>query len=230
MRPASDRSLGLLAAAALAVTAAGAGGPAAGAAVLFVAAPGGDGLRAFLVWIVAGAAAFGVLGWAAATLLLPGLSATLLLGAGLAVGGGVGAGARFLATGEREPGEPGESVTVDMAEEERPDPQPADLFEASPDPILYYDATGDGPVVRAVNPAFEATFGVSVDSVTEAGLADALMATEGADRIVAGAADGEPVDETVACETADGTARFRVRVAAVDTARGTRGYVLYTPA
>lgn len=51
------------------------------------------------------------------------------------------------------------------------------LFEAFPDPVLVYTDAGDSTVVRAVNPAFEATFDVTEDVAGGVALAEVLAET-----------------------------------------------------
>jgi len=96
--------------------------------------------------------------------------------------------------------------------------------------VLYFDDSGDGPVVRAANRAFEETFGVGSEAVENAALADALMVTERADDLVAAAGEAAAFDAVIDCETATDDRPFRVRTVAVARSTGTRGYVLYTPA
>jgi len=114
---------------------------------------------------------------------------------------------------------------VDMDETEAPGPRPADLFEASPDPLLYYDTAGGAPVVRAGNPAFEATFGVADDTLDGTALPAALGAADG-DDITSAATAGKELDAVRRCETADSAHDLRIRV--VPVGDGTRGYVMCT--
>ncbi|MHB9288149.1 PAS domain-containing protein [Halobacteriales archaeon Cl-PHB] len=230
------RFVGALAAVAVvAVVAAGgaaSGVTAAGLAVLLAGPAGRDGVLGHVGWIAAGAVALGAVGFVTGTVVEGFLTPVLAAGMGIAVGGGLGAVVRLLAVGETEPTTP-ETMTVGNDGADRttsqPEPRPADLFEHAPDPILYYGDAGDGPVVRAVNPAFESTFGVSANAVTDAALSDAAMVTERAADLDAAARDGGGFDAVVDCETPDGTRQMRIRVAA-DAAGGTTdGYVLYTP-
>lgn len=204
-------------------------GLAVAAPILAVGADDGLGLRTQLLWIFGAGALGGVLGYAIATLAAP-TATTLALGFGIAVGGGLGAVVRLLAVGDTEPQEP-DDVTVSSrrTEPSTPDPQPVDLFEENPDPVLYFDDSGDGPVVRAANRAFEETFGVDSEAVENAALADALMVTERADDVVTAAADAATFEAVIDCETATDEQSFRVRTIAVARGNGTRGYVLYTP-
>lgn len=181
-----------------------------------IAVSGTGGVVSVAVWIAAGAGVFAALGWAVAT--VAGFPPRLPVGIGIALGGGIGAGTRYIAAAEEA--EEGESVTVEM--DRADDPEPADLFEASPDPILYYAPAEAGPVVRAVNPAFEATFGVETATLAGTPLAEGLMT--GGDAAAAVAA-GESAD-AVACSTDAGEKRFDLRVAPVGEERG---YVVYVP-
>lgn len=186
----------------------------------------GDGALSVVGWLAAGALAGGAVGWAVATVVAPGI-AGLGLGLGLAVGGGFGAVLKLVVLDRTEP-EPPESVTV-TGGAETPSPQPADLFEDHPDPVLYYDDAGDGPVVRAANGAFEETFGVTASAVEGSALADATMVVARTGDVVDAAAAGDGFEARLDCETATGVDPFRVRVVAVGDDAGTRGYVLYSP-
>ena len=181
--------------------------------------------------IAAGAVVLGVVLWlvATGTTLLP-VTALVAAGVGLAVGGGLGSVVWLFAVGE-EDADTGESVTVDMDDqgEAGPAPEPVDLFEASPDPILFFAETPEGPVVRAVNPAFVSAFGVSSEALDGVPLREGLLVSEGAEDVVAAARAGGTFDEVLACEGEDGTQAMRVRLAATGRDR-TDGYVLYTPA
>lgn len=197
---------------------------------LLLAASTGDsiGLRGQLRWILGAAVVGGALSYGIATLTAP-ATTTIALGFGTAVGGGLGAVARLFAIGETAARQP-DTVTVSSSSGETsvPDPQPVDLFEENPDPVLYFDDSGDGPVVRAANPAFEETFGVGADAVENAALGDALMLSEPADDIVTAATQAGSADVVVSCETPAGDRPFRVRTTALDRRGSTRGYTLYT--
>lgn len=216
----------------LAVGLDGQGSAAVAGPVLLVGLAGGHNLSSLLGWIGGGAVAVGALLWGVGTLFSVPFPPELLAGFGIAIGGGLGGVIRLLAVGEQEP-ETDETVTFERGgagdADSTPEPRPADLFEESPDPILYFDDSGDGPVVRAVNPAFESVFGVTVEAVEGAALADASMAADRVDDLVAAASAGEAFGETVTCETAAEDGRFRLTVAARTDDAGTRGYVCYTP-
>jgi PAS domain-containing protein len=214
------------------VVTAGSGGldPATAGVVLLL---GSDRMKSFggLVGsIAAGAIGLGLILWlvATGTTLLP-VSALIAAGVGLAVGGGLGSVVWLFAVGDEEV-DTGGSVTVDMDGQGAagPAPEPVDLFEASPDPILFYAETPEGPVVRAVNPAFVSAFGVTSDALDGVPLREGLLVTEGAEDVVAAARAGETFDEVLACEGENGTQSLRVRLAATGRDR-TDGYVLYTP-
>lgn len=178
--------------------------------------------------IAAGAVVLGGVAWlvASQTALVP-IDATVAAGLGIAVGGGLGSVAWLLLHGDAAE-DSSETVTVDMGGDEGavPSPTPADLFDANPDPILYYG--GDPPVVRAANPAFESVFGVSGAALDGTPLREGLFVAEDADRIATAAADGEGFDRVLACETEAERRRMRVRLAAAGGDRPA-GYVLYTP-
>lgn len=199
------------------------------APILVVGTDDGLGLRRQLLWIFGSAIVGGGLGYGIATLAAP-AATTIALGFGLAVGGGLGAVVRLLVVEDTEVQQPDEmTVSPRNDRTSAPDPQPVDLFDKNPDPVLYFDDSGDGPVVRAANRAFEDTFGVGSDAVENAALADALMLTEQTEAVVAAASDAEPFDAVIDCETVSDNRPFRVRTLAVARGAGTRGYVLYTP-
>lgn len=202
----------------------GGGGSAWASLGLVLAVPGRTREMPGLVGSIAsGALVLAVLGWAGATLVNLQVSPALAAGLGIAVGGGVGAMAWFLAVGETGPDGP-ETVAVEMADEEGgPSPRPADLFAASPDPIVFF--AGDPPVVRAVNPAFEEVFGASSAALEDADLAEALAFDE-TDEVLSAVRSGGTYDEVVECRTEDGTRAMRLRIAAPG---GATGYLLYTP-
>lgn len=207
----------------LGVAADGFFGTAGTAAVLAVLAMPESDILDIGLWLAAGCGVLGVVGWVVVTFFFPSIPAAAGLGAGIAVGGGLGAVMRLLVFGEEE--SQAETVTVDMDEQRAPGPKPADLFEASPDPLLYYDASGEVPVVRAGNPAFEATFDVGDDALGGASLPEVLM-TADSDDIVRAAAAGEALDAVRRCETGNGERDLRIRtVPAGDSAYG---YVIHT--
>ncbi|WP_226010720.1 hypothetical protein [Halomicrobium salinisoli] len=169
--------------------------------------------------LVAGAVIGGGLGLALAEFAAVG--SAVAAGLGVALGGGVGAVSQYALAGTDEASD--EHVTVDMEETER-SPQPADLFDGHPDPILYVVDEGHGPVVRAANAAYADAFGVGSEGVTGAPLDEALFASD-ADDLVAEIADGAAIDRRVACETPDGDREFRLRWSGA----GDDGYLLFTP-
>jgi len=189
------------------------------------APPGGPrlgSLAAVVGWIAAGAAVLAGLAVAAQTAFDLPVTRTVALGLGLALGGGVGGVAHLLVADDTEPRTDG-TVTVEATDESAaPDPQPADLFDGHPDPVLYY--TGDGAVVRAANGAFEEQFGVSTGQLDGTPVAEALFLADG-ESVSRETVTGPGLDRTVTCETPAGETAFRLR-----TVGGARsGYVLYTP-
>ena len=223
------RAVGLAAAVATASAVLAGDGSLVAATPVLLASPGGSRRRAVVLvgWIVGGAVAGGAIGFGVARAMAP-AAATLAVVFGAATGGGFGAVVRLFVFETTDTEQP-ESVTVGGEPESVPDPEPVDLFEGSPDPILYFDDAGEGPVVRAANPAFADTFDVGANAVENAALRDALMLAARSDAVVAAAERGEQFDDVVACETPTGTVEFRVRTTTVDSPTGTRGYVLYTP-
>ncbi|WP_436933919.1 PAS domain-containing protein [Halovenus marina] len=192
------------------------------AAVVFLVPVADRDLVDIILWIAGGCLGVGVLGWVATAVLVSGLDPMVGFGTGFAVGGGLGAMVRLVVLSEES--DRSETVTVEMDEaDDSAGPEPVDLFEASPDPMLYYDDS-DGPTVRAVNPAFEAAFGISTASLADEALKHALMTSEGVSAAEA-ASRGDRFDGRLSCETTEGVEQFRVRVIPVAPARG---YVVFT--
>jgi len=182
-----------------------------------------------VAWLAGGAVVGGAIGYAIGVGLAPEMT-VITLGFGIAIGGGLGTATRLLA-GADETDQSDETMTVGMETDEEPvnlSPQPADLFELHPDPLLYYEDTGTGPVVRAANDAFESVFGVSSTALEGAAIADGLMTVERTEDIVSAAGAGEAFDGVLACETGATSKQYRIRVVAVDSDQATRGYVLYS--
>jgi hypothetical protein len=183
------------------------------------------GVATMVGWIGAGAllVAAGALA-VEATLTLP-FSRALLVGLGIALGGGIGAVGYLLSADDIEETEPDrETMTVEMDEEAIPAPEPVDLFDGHPDPILYYADGGYGPVVRAANESFGATFDVPPGRIAGTPLEETLMTTD-SDAVDTESITDPAFETTVECKTGSGVGRFRLR--SVDA--GGDGYLLYTP-
>lgn len=186
--------------------------------------PQRGGLLAVVGWIGAGALALaGFMLVLDSVADLP-LSRTVAIGLGLALGGGIGGVARLF-----RPGDDGETadetMTVSVDQPESTGPEPVDLFDGHPDPVLYYANEGHGPVVRAANEAFGETFDVPADRLAGTPLPEALLVT-GDSTVEADAVTAGSLDSVVTCGTVTGPRRFRLRT--VDGEQ--TGYVLYTPA
>lgn len=180
-------------------------------------------LRALVAAIVAGAAVVGAIAGGVVTVVGGPVSPTVAAGVGAAVGGGVGSTVwLFVAT---EPDDTAGEVTVDVGEA-APAPQPADLFEANPDPILFVG--GAEPAVLAANPAFGDRFGADPDALAGRSLSESLFVETAADEILSAVADGRRFEAILGCETVDGPDRRRVRVVPTGGAHGA-AYVLYGP-
>lgn len=184
--------------------------------------PQTGGLLAIVGWIAVGALLLGALMLAVDRAVGLPLSRAVAVGLGLALGGGLGGLANLLQGGER-PTTSDETVAV-APEPTTPDPQPADLFDGHPDPVLYYADEDHGPMVLAANDAFGETFDVPPDRLPGTPLSEAMLVTGdqtvGAEAVTAGGLDG-----VVRCETSDGGGRFRLRTVQRDDI----GYLLYTP-
>lgn len=183
-----------------------------------------SGLLAVVGWIAVGALLLAALMLALERAVGLPLSEEVALGLGLALGGGLGGLANLLQDGT-ETRTSDETVTVAAeTQASSPEPQPADLFDGHPDPVLYYADDEHGPMVLAANDAFGDRFDVPADRLAGTPLSEALLVTGdqtvGADAVTAGG-----LDEVVLCDTSDGGGQFRLRTVQRDDS----GYLLYTP-
>jgi hypothetical protein len=190
---------------------------------ILLASPSGErNLFSLFLWIGGGSVVLGGLSWLFVT--VAGGPVMGGVAAGLAIGGGLGAVVRLFAFST--PGSQAETLTVEMDDQETASPEPADLFGASPDPILYY-AGRETPTVRAVNPAFEDAFDVTEQTIENTPLDETLMTNDTA-AIVEAVRNSTQFDEVVDCDRPDGETPYRVRVVPVGEEPRTSGYVLYT--
>jgi hypothetical protein len=180
-------------------------------------------LLAVVGWIGAGAISLAALMLTLDLVFDLPLSRSVAVGLGLALGGGIGGVANLLRGGDRVETED-ETMTVDVATQATTEPQPADLFDGHPDPVLYYAAAGHGPVVRAANDAFAETFDVPADQLAGTPLSETLLVA-GEETVSAEAVLAGDVDTVVDCTVPEGIARFRLRTVGSDDT----GYLLYTP-
>ena len=184
--------------------------------------PQSGSLLAVVGWIAVGAVSLAaVLAGLDSVTTLP-FSQPVAIGLGLALGGGIGGVASLFRATETTDSADG-TMTVDVEPEGTTTPEPADLFDGHPDPVLYYAAEGHGPVVRAANDAFGETFDVPPDRIAGTPLSEALLVT-GDETVDADAVAAGGLDRIVECETAAGTERLRLRT----VTNGETGYLLYT--
>lgn len=182
-----------------------------------------SGLLTVVGWIGAGAIALATLLLVLDLMVGLPFPRPVAVGLGLAIGGGIGGVANLFRGGERARTSD-ETMTVETEGGSTPTPQPADLFDDHPDPVLYHATEGHGPVVRAANGAFGETFDVPPERLAGTPLSEALLVA-GEDTVDADAVTAGGLDVIVRCDTADGPRSFRLRtVGAEDT-----GYLLYTP-
>ncbi|WP_336337768.1 hypothetical protein [Haloarcula brevis] len=180
-------------------------------------------LAAILGWIGAGAVVLATVALLVQSTLSLGLSEQVTVGLGLALGGGVGGVSYLLFTDS--PGESAdETVSVSADAEATPEPQPVDLFDGHPDPVLYFADDGHGPVVRAANEAFGTTFDVPADRLTGTALSEALLVA-GIDEVDAESVNTADLDVVALSTAHDEPTRFRLRTAGVPST----GYLLLTP-
>jgi PAS domain S-box-containing protein len=107
------------------------------------------------------------------------------------------------------------------------------LFENVPEPVVEVEH-GDAAVVRAVNPAFEETFGYEADRVVGDPLDEHVLplsrsAREEAAEIAATVRDGEPLEREVQRRTDDGLRTFLLSAVPVGAGREQpRSFYLFT--
>lgn len=180
-------------------------------------------LAAVVGWIGVGAVVFAAVASVVQSVLSLGLSAQVSVGLGLALGGGLGGVSYLLVTDS--PGDTaGGTVTVSADVEQSPEPQPADLFDGHPDPVLYFVDQGHGPVVRAANEAFGTAFDVPTDRLNGTALSEALLVA-GIDEVDAETVGTTDLDVVALSTTPDEPRQFRVRTAGAPPT----GYLLLTP-
>jgi len=106
------------------------------------------------------------------------------------------------------------------------------LFENIAVPVVYYEFEDGEPLVREINPAFEATFGYEESAITDEKLDDIVVppkfVEEGTD-INRRVREGEIVDTDVIRQTTDDLRRFHLLSVPLSPGEsGERGYALYT--
>ncbi|WP_284011371.1 PAS domain S-box protein [Haloarcula pelagica] len=110
------------------------------------------------------------------------------------------------------------------------------LFENNPDPVVRvrFDED-DEPIIREVNPAFEAVFGFAAEEVVGSTVAEKLVPEDvhdDFDRFRRQAASGDRVDATAPRQTASGIREFLFNVIHFDAGQAESGvadaYVWYT--
>ncbi|MBX0295001.1 hypothetical protein EGH23_08945 [Halomicroarcula sp. F27] len=151
------------------------------------------------------------------------ISRQVSLGLGVALGGGLG-GLAHLLQSDDDLGTTDETMTVDVSPSVSDGPEPTDLFDGHPDPVLYYAETGHGLVVRAANRAFGERFDVPPDRLEGTPLSETLPVA-GIETLDAETAAAGDVDTVVTAETPSGPVSFRLRT--VDGASS--GYLVFTP-
>jgi PAS domain S-box-containing protein len=106
------------------------------------------------------------------------------------------------------------------------------LFENSGDATAYCEYDGDVPMIRAVNAAFERTFGYPEDEMVGRSIDDIVLPTEFAaegEAINRRVKKGEYIEDEVRRETADGVRDFFLRSIPIHPGEsGERSYAVYT--
>ncbi|MDS0252445.1 MULTISPECIES: hypothetical protein [Haloarcula] len=180
-------------------------------------------LAAVVGWIGAGAVVFATVALVVQSVFSLAFSEQVTIGLGLALGGGLGGVSYLLVTDS--PGETtDETMTVSADAEQTPEPQPVDLFDGHPDPVLYFADEGHGPVVRAANEAFGTTFDVPSDRLNGTALSEALLVA-GIDEVDAETVSTTDLDVVALSTALDEPRQFRLRTAGAPSA----GYLLLTP-
>lgn len=180
-------------------------------------------LAAAVGWIGAGAIFVATVALVVQSVAGLAITQEVTVGLGLAMGGGLGGVSYLIATDDGETADG--TVTVSSDDDDAtPDPQPADLFDGHPDPVLYFADEGHGPVVRAANDAFGSAFDVPADRVGGTALSEALLVA-GIDEVDAETVRDEPLDTVVLSTAPDQPTRFRLRT----VGESSTGYLLLTP-
>lgn len=104
------------------------------------------------------------------------------------------------------------------------------LFTNFPEPTLATDMVDGDPIIRAVNPAFEETFGIDEDdaigtSVNQLVVPDELM--DDAEDIDKEVREGNIIDAEVLRQTAEGRRHFNVRSIPIGLEEGPDAFVIY---
>ncbi|MEF8974271.1 MAG: hypothetical protein V5A15_05225 [Haloarcula sp.] len=180
-------------------------------------------LAAVVGWIGAGAVVLATVALAVQSVFSLGVSEQVTVGLGLALGGGVG-GVSYLLMTDSPDETADETVTVSTDAEHAPEPQPIDLFDGHPDPVLYFVDEGHGPVVRAANEAFGTTFDVPADRLDGTALSEALLVA-GIDEVDAERVSTPDLDVVALSTAHDEPRQYRLRTAGVPST----GYLLLTP-
>lgn len=180
-------------------------------------------LAAVAGWIGAGAIFFGTVALAVQSVLSLGLSEQVTVGLGLAIGGGFG-GVSYLVVTDSNRDRADQTMTVPTEPVQTPEPQPVDLFDGHPDPVLFFADEGHSPVVRAANDAFGTMFDVPPDRLNGTALSEALLVA-GIDEVDTEAVCSADLDTVAISTVQDEPTKFRLRTAGVPTA----GYLVFTP-
>lgn len=112
------------------------------------------------------------------------------------------------------------------------DPRFEAMFAAMQEPVVNVTFQDGDPIIKRVNPAFEATFGFDEETARTQNLNDLVVpedegAREEADRLDDAALDGEIVTREVRRKTADGTGSFLFRSVPVETGSSTDYFGMY---
>jgi PAS domain S-box-containing protein len=105
----------------------------------------------------------------------------------------------------------------------------AALFENVPDPVVYYEFEGDAPVFRAVNGAFEETFGFAESAVDGRTVDEVIVPPERIEEaadINAHIREGEVVQRELRRQTDNGVRDFLVSVVPVEGSDGDAGFFI----
>jgi hypothetical protein len=180
-------------------------------------------LAAVIGWIGAGAVVLATVALVVQSVFSLGFSEQLTVGLGLALGGGLGGVSYLLVTDS--PGETAdETMTVSADADQSAEPQPVDLFDGHPDPVLYFVDEGHGPVVRAANESFGTTFDVPSDRLDGTALSEALLVA-GIDEVAAETVSTGDLDVVALSTAHDEPRQYRLRTAGTPST----GYLLLTP-
>ncbi|MFB6178796.1 MAG: sensor histidine kinase [Halorientalis sp.] len=100
----------------------------------------------------------------------------------------------------------------------------SDFLAVHPDPVLHYERSPDGIVIRDINPAFETTFQASRTDDGGVSLQETLVTEATITEVADAIHTGDPLDRRVNCPVDDEARPFRLQHVPAEH----EGYLIYT--